>query len=136
MALGEIRISRLRASAVGWANAQGRRSVGGRLRRAFAHAQQADAADRRSFSEGTCDVANIATPIGRHQSARDITVKAAIGPVADPGGVSMLYRIEMNVIDMSSEVDVVADGVLPVAALPNSLVALSDLAGATPRNAG
>lgn len=88
------------------------------------------------FSEGTCDVANIATPIGRHQSARDITVKAAIGPVADPGGVSMLYRIEMNVIDMSSEVDVVADGVLPVAALPNSLVALSDLAGATPRNAG
>jgi hypothetical protein len=48
----------------------------------------------------------------------------------------MLYRIEMNVIDMSSEVHVVADGVLPVAALPNSLVALSDLAGTTPRNAG
>ena len=48
----------------------------------------------------------------------------------------MLCRIAMNVIDMSSEVRVVADGVLPVAALPNSLVALSDLAGATPRNAG
>ena len=127
---------RRKAVAVGWANAQDRRSIGADC---LAHLPTRKSLTRPAADhspKAPRDVANIATPVGRQQPARDITVKAAIGPVADPGGLSMLCRIAMNVIDMSSEVRVVADGVLPVAALPNSLFALSDLAGATPRNAG
>jgi len=42
----------------------------------------------------------------------------------------MLYRIEVDVVDVTSEIRVVTDGVLPIAALPNPLLAFGDLAGA------
>ena len=48
----------------------------------------------------------------------------------------MLYWIEMHIIDMASEIDIVADSMLPIAALPNSLIALGNLAGGPPRIAG
>ena len=51
-------------------------------------------------------------------------------PVADPGNVSVLDRIEVNVIDMAGEVGIITDGVFPIAALPNSLLAPDDLAPA------
>jgi hypothetical protein len=85
-----------------------------------------------SFSERACYVADIATPVSWQQSTRDITTEAAMWPVAHAGCISVLYWIEMNVIDMAREVSVVADGMLPIATLPNSLVAFRDLAGAPP----
>jgi hypothetical protein len=36
----------------------------------------------------------------------------------------MLHRIEMNVVDMPLKIRVIADRVLPVAALPNAFFAL------------
>jgi hypothetical protein len=41
----------------------------------------------------------------------------------------MLQRIEVHVIDVPLEVGVVADGMLPVATLPDSLLAFRRLAG-------
>ena len=54
---------------------------------------------------------------------RDITVEAAMRPLANARHISVLDRIEMNVIDVSSQVGFVANGVLPISTLPNSLLA-------------
>jgi hypothetical protein len=45
----------------------------------------------------------------------------------------MLHRIEVNVIDMASQVRLIADGVFPITALPNSLFVPRDFAGAAMR---
>jgi len=42
----------------------------------------------------------------------------------------MLYGIEMDVIDVTSKVGFVANGMLPIAALPNPFLAFGDFAGA------
>jgi hypothetical protein len=42
----------------------------------------------------------------------------------------MFHWVEMNVIDVAREIGIVAKGVLPIAALPNSLFTPGDLAPA------
>ena len=44
------------------------------------------------------------------------------------GDVPVFHRVEMNVIDMSFEISFIANSVLPIAALPDALLPLGDLA--------
>ncbi len=55
---------------------------------------------------------------------RDITVEAAMRPLANARHISVLDRIEMNVVDVTSEVALVANGVFPEAPLPKRKVAV------------
>ena len=50
-------------------------------------------------------------------------------PIDHARNMSMLYRIEVNVIDMPIEIGFVADGMLPITALPDSFLSFADFAG-------
>jgi hypothetical protein len=56
-------------------------------------------------------------------------MEAAMGPIGYAGDVSMLHRIEMNVVGVAFRIGVIANGVLPAAALPYALVTLDRFAG-------
>jgi hypothetical protein len=45
-----------------------------------------------------------------------------MGPIRDAPDVSVLYRVKVDVIDMATEIGVIATGVLPVTALPDTLI--------------
>ena len=47
-------------------------------------------------------------------------MKRRIGPIPDPSHKPVLDWIDVNVIHMTREVALIADGVLPIAALPNA----------------
>ena len=51
-------------------------------------------------------------------------MKRRIRPVADPRDEAVLHRVEMAILNMVPKVGVVADHVLPVAALPDPGLAL------------
>src|SRR5215467_1903234 len=55
-------------------------------------------------------------------------METAVRPITDPRDVSMLHRIEVDVIDVTLEVSVVADCMLPKPSLPDSRFASLDLA--------
>ena len=65
----------------------------------------------------------------RQEALRHVAVKAAMRPVGDAGYQSVLHGIVVDVIDMALKIRVVADRVLPIAALPNAFFALRHLAG-------
>ena len=58
----------------------------------------------------------------------DIAMEAAVRPIGYARDISMFYRIEMNVIHVALKIRVIANRVLPVAALPDTLLPLADLA--------
>ena len=78
-----------------------------------------------SLSKRTLDVFHISTPVGSEQATFDKAMKAAMRPVRDARYVTMLDGIKVNVIDVTLEVDVVTNRMLPVAALPNTLLAVA-----------
>src|SRR5215216_5952806 len=63
-------------------------------------------------------------------------METTVRPIAHARDVSVLDGIVVNVIDVALEVGLVTDGVLPIAALPNSFVALGDFAQRPPSIAG
>ena len=81
-----------------------------------------------SLSKCTLNVVHISTPVGGKQATFDEAMKAAMRPVCDAFDATILDGIKVNVIDMTLEVCVVANRVLPIATLPNTLLALRDLA--------
>src|SRR5437763_11292425 len=54
-------------------------------------------------------------------------MEAPVRPVEDPSHISVLHRIEVDVIDVTVEVRVIADCVLPKPSLPDSRFAPSYL---------
>ena len=64
-------------------------------------------------------------------------MKTAMWPIGYARDMSMFHRIEMNVIDMAFKIGVGANGMLPIAALPDSFfplaILLIDRDGAGPR---
>jgi hypothetical protein len=66
------------------------------------------------------NILHVPTPIGSKQFAFDIAMEAAVGPVRYARDVSMLHWIEMNVVDVALKIRVIANCVLPIAALPNA----------------
>src|SRR4051794_13372334 len=73
---------------------------------------------RDSFPERSLNFPDVTAPIGRKQTSVDVAVEAAIGPIGYPADVAMFHGIEMNIVGVAFQVVVIADGVLPVAALP------------------
>jgi hypothetical protein len=76
-----------------------------------------------SFSEPADRFPNVTAPIRRQEPLRDKAMEAAVWPIARFDHVTVLHGIKMNVIDVALQVSVVANRVLPIAALPNSLLA-------------
>ena len=51
-------------------------------------------------------------------------------PVADPADETMLHRIEADVVDVARKIIIIADGVLPIVALPDAFSRLASLLAA------
>jgi hypothetical protein len=83
-----------------------------------------------SFSESAGHVPDAATPVERQLSARDILVEAAMRAIANPGHLPMFDWIEVNVVNTSLQVVIIANGVFPISTLPNSPLTSANLARA------
>ena len=55
-------------------------------------------------------------------------MKAAVWPIDHTRDVTVLHRIEMDVVDVTFEISIIANGMLPVASLPDTLFPLRDFA--------
>ena len=55
-------------------------------------------------------------------------MKAAMRPVDNTRDMSVLDRIEMDIVDMALQIGIIANGVLPIATLPDALLSLARLA--------
>jgi hypothetical protein len=108
------------AASVGWAKARSSRAVPTRS------AQRGRPALFPVCTDGR--VSRVAAPINREVAACNILFETAMRPIADAADESMFYGIEVNVIDMPLKVGVVPDRVLPIPPLPQSSLALRDLA--------
>jgi hypothetical protein len=80
-----------------------------------------------SLAKRTRNILQVPTPIRNEYTSLDITMETAVRPVRDAGDMSMLDRVEMNVVDVSLKIGFVADRMLPVASLPNALLSLETL---------
>jgi hypothetical protein len=85
------------------------------------------------------NIPHVTFPIRREQTSFDVTVKAAMWPIGYARNVSVLHRIEMNIIDMAFKVRVIANSVLPIPTLPDAFFLFATLlvdracAGSRPR---
>src|ERR1700735_5834088 len=55
-------------------------------------------------------------------------MKTAVRPVSRSGHVAMLNRIEVDVVNVPLEIGIIANGMFPIAPLPNTLLSFADLA--------
>ena len=53
-------------------------------------------------------------------------------PIPDPRHQPVLERVDMNVVDVTSEIVLIANGVLPIATLPDTALAFGGAAGRNP----
>ncbi len=72
----------------------------------------------QSFSKRSLNILQVSTPISFQQAAFDEAMKAAVRPVRDARDISVFHRVEVDVVDVTIEVGVIADSVLPIATLP------------------
>ena len=89
---------------------------------------KAKRAHHLSFTERTANIAQIASPIRGKQSSLYITVETAVGPIGNASDVAVLHWVEMDIVDMTFEVRLIPNGVLPIAPLPDAFFSLADLA--------
>jgi len=82
----------------------------------------------RLLSESARDLALIVAPVSRQQTGFHIAMEAAVRPVANPSDITVLHRIEVDVIDVTLEIRIISDCVLPKSSLPDSRFAPPDLA--------
>src|SRR5258705_11921805 len=59
-------------------------------------------------------------------------MKRRIRPIPDPRHIPMLDRVDMNVVDVTREIAFIANGMLPVAPLPDTAFTLGDTAVGNP----
>src|SRR5207302_1355416 len=76
------------------------------------------------FTKTRVTRAHIACPIFRQQALPHIGVERRVGPVAHAGNETVLHRIEVNVVDVTCEILVIANRVLPKASLPKQEIAV------------
>jgi hypothetical protein len=81
-----------------------------------------------SLTERPGNLFHIPTPIGRQQAPFNVAMKAAVRPISDTGDVAVLDRIEVNVVNVPLKVGIIANGVFPIATLPNALLAFAHFA--------
>ena len=63
---------------------------------------------------------SLAAPVGRIVARADEATKAGVGPIARASAVTVLHRVEMDVVEMPLEVAFVADRVFPESGQPDS----------------
>ena len=85
----------------------------------------------RSLTELSLNLPDIPAPIRIQHSTFNITMEAAMRPIHDARHMAVLDRIEVNIVDVTFEIRIVSDRVLPKAALPDSLFSFDDLARRT-----
>ncbi len=81
-----------------------------------------------SLSERSADFLHVSTPIHFEQSSLDKAMKTAVRPICNARDMPVFDGIELNVIDVSLKIGLIADRVLPIAPLPNSFLAFNNLA--------
>ena len=74
-------------------------------------------------------IANSAGPIDRIGTEPDPAAKRRIWPVLHADRVAVLHGIEVNVIEVTHEVVLAAQGVLPIPPLPDPALAFGGAAG-------
>jgi hypothetical protein len=82
-----------------------------------------------SLAERPPNIPHITSPIRRKQTSFDVTVKAAMRPIGYARNVSVLHRIEMNIVDMAFKVPVIANSVFSISTLPDAFFSFCNLAG-------
>jgi len=75
-------------------------------------------------------------PIRCQEAVFDEAMERGIGPVCRTMHPAVLYRIEMDVVDMPREIGVIADLMFPVAALPDAAFSFGASAGVRGFGAG
>src|SRR3954451_7315830 len=65
-----------------------------------------------SLSEQSFDVLHVPSPIRREHVLLNKAMKAAMRPIADAADITMLHRVEVNVVNMPPEIGITPDGVL------------------------
>src|SRR5262249_49409379 len=88
------------------------------------------------FPELARQLSDVPAPIRWQEPLRNVTMKRAVRPIRDFRHISVLDRIEVNVVDMPFQIAIVTDGMLPIAALPDSAFAPGDFAGCSRRLSG
>jgi len=82
------------------------------------------------------EIHRFTTPIGGQYELANIPVDAAVRPLDGTCDVPVLDRVVMDVIDMATEILVIADPVLPISPLPNGLFPFALPAGEYYRSLG
>ncbi len=59
-------------------------------------------------------------PIWRIDAARHITMEGGIRPIGHPGDMTMLERVDMDVIHMAAVILLIPDQMFPIMALPDA----------------
>ena len=77
----------------------------------------------RSLPKLPLNFFHVAAPVCGKQPTLDIAMKAAMRPVDNTRDMSVLDRIEMDIVDMALQIGIIANGVLPIATLPDALLA-------------
>ena len=75
-------------------------------------------------------------PIRRQDAVFDEAMERGIGPVCRTTHPAVLYRIEMDVVDMPLEIGFIADLMFPAAALPDAAFSFGESAGVRGFGAG
>jgi hypothetical protein len=82
----------------------------------------------RSLPKRPLNFFHVAAPVCGKRPTLDIAMKAAMRPVDNTRDMSVLDRIEMDIVDMALQIGIIANGVLPIATLPDALLSLARLA--------
>jgi hypothetical protein len=78
----------------------------------------------RSFPKSSFIFTNITCPIIRQQTFPHIPMERGVRPIAHPGYQPVLHWIEMDVIDVASEIVFIADRMFPEPPLPQCEIAI------------
>jgi hypothetical protein len=73
-------------------------------------------------------IGDIACPVLGIDSEFHHTMERRIRPIPDPWHEPMLDRVDMDVIDMTREIVLIANGTLPIAPLPDAAFAFGGAA--------
>ena len=72
----------------------------------------------RGFAK--CTVRNLCRPVAGYDAIGDEAMDRRVRPVGCARDVAVLDRVDMDVVDVVGEVALIADGVFPVTALPET----------------
>ena len=84
----------------------------------------------RLLSKIPGEFADISAPVRRQIPTRDVVFETTVRPIADTPDQPVFHGIEVNVINVAGKIGFVANRMFPISALPQSSLALGELARA------